>query len=454
MIERVRHGPPGPPPGHGGGRDERLRRRHRRTGRRGRAAGGRPRRAARCRARRRRGPAARAWSTPTCTSTSPAAPSGRASRPPPGPRPPAASPPSSTCRSTASRRPSTWPRWRSSARRAEGQCYVDVGFWGGAVPGNLGELRGAARRRRVRLQVLPAALRRRRVPAAAAGRARRGAARRWPRFDGADDRARRGRRTPSTARRAPRGRALPATSSPPGRADGREPGRSPTSSRPPAGPARGSTSCTCPPADALPMLASARRDGVRVTVETCPHYLTFAAEEIPDGATQFKCCPPIREAANRELLWQGAGATAPSTASSPTTRRAPPELKRLDTATSATAWGGIASLQLGLPAVWTEAAPARLHRWPTWSAGWPSARPRLAGLQPQGPDRARLRRRLLRLRPRRDLRRRPGAAAPPQPRHAVRRPHAGRRRPQHLAARPGGRPATSRRGRLLTRGGA
>ena len=57
--------------------------------------------------------------------------------------------------------------------------------------------------------------------------------------------------------------------------------------------------------DALPMIASARRDGVQITVETCPHYLTFTAEEVPDGATQYKCCPPIREAANRELLWQG-----------------------------------------------------------------------------------------------------------------------------------------------------
>jgi allantoinase len=57
--------------------------------------------------------------------------------------------------------------------------------------------------------------------------------------------------------------------------------------------------------DALPMLASARRDGVAVTVETCPHYLTFTAEAVPDGATQYKCCPPIREEANRELLWQG-----------------------------------------------------------------------------------------------------------------------------------------------------
>ena len=53
------------------------------------------------------------------------------------------------------------------------------------------------------------------------------------------------------------------------------------------------------------MIESARRDGVKLAVETCPHYLSFVSEEIPTGATQFKCCPPIREMANRELLWQG-----------------------------------------------------------------------------------------------------------------------------------------------------
>src|SRR5699024_12218017 len=56
---------------------------------------------------------------------------------------------------------------------------------------------------------------------------------------------------------------------------------------------------------ALPMIASAKRDGVQITAETCPHYLTLAAEDIPAGNTAYKCCPPIREAANRDLLWQG-----------------------------------------------------------------------------------------------------------------------------------------------------
>jgi len=104
-------------------------------------------------------------------------------------------------------------------------------------------------------------------------------------------------------------------------------------------------------AEALPTIAAAKRDGVALTVETCPHYLTFNAEEVADGATQFKCCPPIRGAANRELLWRGlADGTIDHVVSdhSPCT----PELKAGD---FATAWGGIASLQLGLPAVWTQA---------------------------------------------------------------------------------------------------
>ncbi|MGH3949802.1 MAG: allantoinase AllB [Pseudonocardiaceae bacterium] len=106
--------------------------------------------------------------------------------------------------------------------------------------------------------------------------------------------------------------------------------------------------------DAIPMIATARRDGVRLTVETCPHYLTFTAEEIGDGATQFKCCPPIREAANRELLWKGlADGVIDCVVSdhSPCT----PELKRFDVGDFGVAWGGIASLQLGLPSVWTQA---------------------------------------------------------------------------------------------------
>jgi allantoinase len=107
-------------------------------------------------------------------------------------------------------------------------------------------------------------------------------------------------------------------------------------------------------ADALPLIAAARAEGVRLSVETCPHYLTLDAEDIPDGATQFKCCPPIREHANRDRLWDGlADGTIATIVSdhSPCTE----DLKRLDSGDFGQAWGGIAGLQLGLPAVWTEA---------------------------------------------------------------------------------------------------
>jgi allantoinase len=101
----------------------------------------------------------------------------------------------------------------------------------------------------------------------------------------------------------------------------------------------------------VPQIAAARADGLKVTAETCPHYLTFAAEEVPDGATEFKCCPPIRDAANRDALWRALASGLIGTVvsdHSPCT----PELKAGD---FADAWGGIASVQLGLPAVWTRA---------------------------------------------------------------------------------------------------
>jgi allantoinase len=134
--------------------------------------------------------------------------------------------------------------------------------------------------------------------------------------------------------------------------------------------------------DALPMLASARRDGVRITAETCPHYLALSAEEIPDGATQFKCCPPVREAANRELLWEGlADGTIECVVSDHSP--CPPELKRLDVGDFGLAWGGISSLEIGLPVVWTQAqrrgfALADVVR---WMAEGPA---RLVGLRRKG----------------------------------------------------------------------
>jgi len=120
-------------------------------------------------------------------------------------------------------------------------------------------------------------------------------------------------------------------------------------------------------ADAVPALRAARAAGVDVSVETCPHYLTFDAEHIADGATALKCCPPIREAANREALWAALAAGdidfvvsdhSPCTA----------DLKQRGNGDFGAAWGGISSVQLGLSAVWTGArdrghALADVVRW-------------------------------------------------------------------------------------------
>lgn len=108
-------------------------------------------------------------------------------------------------------------------------------------------------------------------------------------------------------------------------------------------------------AAALPSLRAARAEGLPITVETCPHYLTIAEEQIPDGGTQFKCCPPIRDGANRDALWQAlldGDIDIVVTDHSPATV----ELKTRGGGDFQLAWGGIAGLQLGLAAVWTEAS--------------------------------------------------------------------------------------------------
>ncbi len=133
---------------------------------------------------------------------------------------------------------------------------------------------------------------------------------------------------------------------------------------------------------ALPAIAAAKRSGVRLTVETCPHYLTLRAEDIADGATACKCCPPVREGTNRELLWQGlVEGTIDAVVSdhSPSTA----DLKDLRNGDFARAWGGIASLQLGLPLVWTEARARGipLEKVVEWMSARPAA---LAGLTRKG----------------------------------------------------------------------
>ncbi len=106
-------------------------------------------------------------------------------------------------------------------------------------------------------------------------------------------------------------------------------------------------------ADALAAIGLAKKEGVKITAETCPHYLSFAAEEITDGATEFKCCPPIRERENREQLWRALGdGTIDFVVSDHSP--CPLEMKLKETGDFLAAWGGIASLQFRLPIMWTE----------------------------------------------------------------------------------------------------
>lgn len=131
--------------------------------------------------------------------------------------------------------------------------------------------------------------------------------------------------------------------------------------------------------DSVAQLRKARERGIAVSVETCPHYLTFASEEIADGATQFKCAPPIRERENRENLWVALrDATIDFIVSDHSP--CPPAMKRLEEGDFLRAWGGIASLQIGLPALWTQARSRGYAL--THVAEWMCRNPaRLAGIE-------------------------------------------------------------------------
>jgi allantoinase len=264
------------------------------------------------------------------------------------------------------------------ARAAEGRCLVDVGFWGGAVPGNLGELRGLHDAGvfgfkcfllHSGVDEFPPL-----HPSDLDGymETLRG-------FDGllivhAEDSTAIGR-APSCHGR----RYLDFLFSRPRAAENLAIAQVIQAARRTGARAH---ILHLSSSDALPMLAGVRRDGVGVTAETCPHYLVLTAEEVPDGATQFKCCPPVREASNREPLWRGlADGTIDCVVSdhSPCTR----ELKRLDVGDFGLAWGGISSLELGLSVVWTEARRRgfSLTDVVRWMAEGPA---RLLGLQSKG----------------------------------------------------------------------
>ncbi len=259
---------------------------------------------------------------------------------------------------------------------AEGRVHVDVGFWGGAVPGNAGELKDLhdAGVYGVKCFLLDSGVPEF-PPLDPAGL--RAALTELARFDGllighCED--------PATIRDAPPGRGYAGF----------------LASRPPEAETRAVAGLIeaaratgarvhvvhVSSAAVLPLLRAAVADGVRITAETCPHYLSLAAEEVPDGATQFKCCPPVRDAANRDELWAGltdGTLTCVVSDHSPCT----PELKRLDTGDFGAAWGGIASLQLSLPVVWTAAVSRGLSL--VDIALWMARRPAdLAGLRSKG----------------------------------------------------------------------
>ena len=239
---------------------------------------------------------------------------------------------------------------RVKQERAAGQAFVDVGFWGGAVPGNTGDLRqlhdagvfgfkcfladsGVPEFGHLEADELRADLAELRT------------------FDGlmivhAED--------PGTLEDAPQetGRRYhDFLASRPAKAESTAIATLIDAAR-----ATGARAHVLhlSDADSLPMIAAARAEGVRLTVETCPHYLSLDAEHVPDGATAYKCCPPIREQDNQDRLWQGLAdgiIDVVVTDHSPATA----DLKEPASGDFAAAWGGVASLQLGLAVVWTEA---------------------------------------------------------------------------------------------------
>ena len=248
-------------------------------------------------------------------------------------------------------------------RRAAGdQCHVDVGFWGGVVPGNAGHLAPLARAgvRGFKCFLSPS---------------------------GVDEFGHVSEADLRTALPVLAGLGLPLLVHAEMPAWLREPDGDPHSyatwleSRPPQAEGKAielivrlAREYQTPihvvhlaSADALPTLQAARASGLPITVETCPHYLTFAAEDIREGATLLKCAPPIRQRAHRERLWQAllsGDINLVATDHSP----APPSLKMMAEGDFVRAWGGVASLQIGLAAVWTSAAPrgagfADLAKW-------------------------------------------------------------------------------------------
>lgn len=264
-------------------------------------------------------------------------------------------------------------------RAARGRCHVDVGFWGGVVPGNASELEALARRGVLGFKCF--------LSPSGVGE--------FEHVSGADLRA-------ALPVLAPLGLPLlvhaelpSALLSPEAGADPRD-YRSWLATRP----ARAELAAIellillareysvrvhvvhLATGLALDALRAARAEGVRISAETCPHYLAFCAENIPVGGTAFKCAPPIRERREQGALWQALASHEISLVASDHSP-APPSMKRLDDGNFLDAWGGIASLQVGLPVVWTQASQRGhgLRDLARWMAEAPAG---LAGLPHKG----------------------------------------------------------------------
>ncbi|WP_329109137.1 allantoinase AllB [Micromonospora sp. NBC_01699] len=234
---------------------------------------------------------------------------------------------------------------RAKRRAAAGRCHVDVGFWGGAVPDNIADLPGlhAAGVLGFKAFLIDSGVPEF-PPLDPAGL--------WRALEAVDALFVLHAEDPAEILPAPEsGRYADFVASRPPQAESKAVATVLAAAR-----ATGARVhiLHLSAADVLPMISEARRDGVRVTAETCPHYLALTAEEVPDGATEFKCCPPIRSAANRDALWSGLAAGLIDCVVSDHSP-CPPALKNFDRGDFGSAWGGISSLQLGLPVIWTQA---------------------------------------------------------------------------------------------------
>ena len=131
----------------------------------------------------------------------------------------------------------------------------------------------------------------------------------------------------------------------------------------------------------VPLIRRAKKEGVHITAETCPHHLFFTSGWIPNGHTEYKCAPPIRDLQNSKRLWTALGRNTIDFVASDHSP-SPPAMKCLDTGDFLKAWGGISSLQLGLPAMWTKLSARNysLNHLVRWMCSGPAL---LAGLENQ-----------------------------------------------------------------------